>query len=46
MAGYRAAETGITRDAIADVYQVAPADIRAVTPLPQTRLKLTPQRPW
>jgi hypothetical protein len=46
MAGYRAAETGITHDAIAGVYQIAPADTRAVPPLLQTRLKLTPQRPW
>ncbi|HLX48094.1 MAG TPA: hypothetical protein VKS82_07165 [Streptosporangiaceae bacterium] len=46
MVGYRAAETGTTHDAIADVYKVASADTRAVTPLLQTRLKLTPQQPW
>jgi hypothetical protein len=46
MIGYRAAEPGTTHDAIADLYRVAPADTRAVTPLLQTRLKLSPAQPW
>jgi hypothetical protein len=46
MVGYRAAETGITHDAIAALYRVAPGDTRAVTPLLQTRLKLTPAQSW
>jgi hypothetical protein len=46
MIGYRAGEAGVTHDAIADLYRVAPADTRAVTPLLQTRLKLTQAQPW
>jgi len=46
MAGYRAGEAGITHDAIAELYQVAATETRAITPLLQARLKLSPQQPW
>jgi hypothetical protein len=46
MVGYRAAEAGVTHDAIADLYKVAPADTRAITPLLQNRLRLAPTQPW
>jgi hypothetical protein len=46
MVGYRAGEAGITHDAIAELYQVAATETRAITPLLQARLKLSPQQPW
>jgi len=46
MAGYRAGEAGITHDAIAELYQVTGTETRAITPLLQARLKLSPQQPW
>ncbi len=46
MVGYRAGEAGITHDAIAELYRVAGSETRAVTPLLQARLKLSPQQPW
>jgi hypothetical protein len=46
MTAYRAAEAGTTHDAIADLYKVAPAETRAITPLLQARLQLTPAQPW
>jgi hypothetical protein len=46
MIAYRAAETGATHDAIADLYGVAASDTRAVTPVLQTRLQLTAAQPW
>jgi hypothetical protein len=46
MAGYRAAEAGITHDAIAGLYRVTAADTRAITPLLQARLQLSAAQPW
>jgi hypothetical protein len=46
MVGYRAGETGAGHDAIADLYRVAASQTRAVTPLLQARLHLSPQQPW
>jgi hypothetical protein len=46
MIGYRAAEPGVTHEAIADLYRVTAAQTRAITPLLQGRLKLAPQQPW
>ena len=46
MTAYRAAETGTTHDAIADLYGVAAGETRAITPLLQARLQLTSAQPW
>lgn len=46
MVGYRAGEAGNTHDAIAVLYRVAATETRAITPLLQARLKLSPQQPW
>jgi len=46
MVGYRAGEAGITHDAIAELYRVPGTETRAITPLLQARLKLSPQQPW
>lgn len=46
MVGHRAGQAGTTHDAIADWYKVASADTRAVTPLLQSRLRLTQAQPW
>ncbi|HEY2552015.1 MAG TPA: hypothetical protein VGI64_15720 [Streptosporangiaceae bacterium] len=46
MVGYRAAEPGVTHEAIADLYRVTAAQTRAITSLLQGRLKLAPQQPW
>ncbi len=46
MVGYRAGEAGITHQAIAELYRVEGTETRAVTPLLQARLKLSPQHPW
>jgi hypothetical protein len=46
MVGYRAGETGVGHDAIADLYRVAASQTRAMTPLLQARLRLSPQQPW
>jgi hypothetical protein len=46
MIAYRAGETGSTHDAIARLYRITPADTRAVTPLLQSRLRLTSGQPW
>ncbi|MGH3276836.1 MAG: hypothetical protein ACRDNZ_21215 [Streptosporangiaceae bacterium] len=46
MVGYRAAEMGITHDSVAALHQVTAAESRAITPLLQARLRLSPQEPW
>ncbi len=46
MVGYRAGEAGITHDAIAGLYRVAATETRAVTPVLQARLQLSPLKPW
>jgi hypothetical protein len=46
MVGYRAGESGVTHGAIAEMYRVAATETRAITPLLQARLQLSPQQPW
>jgi len=46
MVGYRAGETGITHDAIAALHRVTATESRAITPLLQARLRLSPEQPW
>ena len=46
MIGYRAGETGVTHDVIADLHRVTAAESRAVTPVLQARLRLSPDQPW
>ena len=46
MAAYRAAEAGITHEAIADLYGVTASETRAITPLLQARLQLPAVQPW
>lgn len=46
MVGYRAGEAGITHDAIAALHRVTATESRAITPLLQARLKLSPEQPW
>ncbi len=46
MVGYRAGEAGITHDAIAALHQVTASESRAITPLLQARLRLSPEQPW
>lgn len=46
MVGYRAGEAGITHDAMAELYRVAATETRAITPLLQARLRLSPEQPW
>ncbi|HUY49804.1 MAG TPA: hypothetical protein VMV92_29495 [Streptosporangiaceae bacterium] len=46
MVGYRAGEAGITHDAIAALHRVTATESRAITPLLQARLRLSPEQPW
>ncbi len=46
MIGYRAGEAGTTHDAVAELHRVTSAESRAVTPMLQARLRLSPDQPW
>jgi hypothetical protein len=46
MVGYRAGEARVTHDAMAELYRVAATETRAINPMLQARLKLSPEQPW
>ena len=46
MLGYRAGEAGVTHESVAVLYRVEAVRTRALTPVLQTRLRLSAQQPW